>query len=105
MFESIRHVEVTARAHTNGDWNVRQILGGNDRRVRAHVDRPARHAVRVGHELAQTGPGVAHAAPGAVIDDVNRLGVAEERRVLGSLQVLLALPAGHDARDYVPAYD
>src|SRR6266568_3508252 len=93
---------MAARTHADSNRYVGQVLRTPNWRVRLHVDRPARKSICIRHELAKPCPRVADAAPRAVIDNVDRLARSDEWLVLLSLQVLLALPVGHDARDNVP---
>src|SRR5262249_4809201 len=57
-----------------------EIFGPPDPRIRPHVDRVARDAVRVGDELAHAGARIADAAPRARVAD--RLRALQKRLIL-----------------------
>src|SRR5206468_273984 len=97
--EAIGDVVVAARHQADRDGHAAQILRPADARVRAHVDRVARHAVGVGYELPHAGAGVAHAAPRARVAD--RLRALEERLVLRP-ELVAAAPRLHLTEVDVP---
>ena len=100
LLEPVRHVEMAAGSHADGDRNVLEVFGLVDRRIRTHENRPRRHPVPVGDEPAHAGARIAHAPPGTgALDHFLALGV---RPVLRPLKIIEILPAGLGSAEDLP---
>ena len=90
---------MASRHQPDRDRDAGEVLGPPDARVRTHVDRVPRNAVRIGDELPHAGARVAHAAPRARISD--GLGAFQKRLVLRA-RLVASGPPLHLAEVDVP---
>ena len=83
---------MAAGAHADGNRHVLEIARLMNVRIRAHENRPRRHAIGVSHETPHAGAGIADAAPDA--GALDHLGlVLRIGPVLRPLEILQILPA------------